>query len=142
MSYHRHLFHLITRTKDSEQTIPEHSKKEMFAYILEICKREGWKLIRINSHLDHMHMLMELPGNVMPDTVMHLIKGRTSIRFAGHPAFPLFRGWAQGYASFTVSYYEIDHIKNYIIGQEEHHKKESSSEEIQRILKECGFFEG
>ena len=141
MSYHRHIFHLITRTKDSEPTIPEHSKKEMFGYIFEICKREGWKLIRINSHLDHMHMLVELPGSILPDKVMHLVKGRTSARFAGHSSFPMFRGWAQGYASFSVSYYEIDHIKNYIIGQEEHHKKESSSEEINRILRECGFFD-
>ena len=139
MSFHRHIFHLVTRTKNSEPTIPEESKTEMFRFIMEMCKREKWKLIRINSYLDHLHILIELPGNVMPDYVMKLIKGRTSTVFSGHQSFPHFRGWAQGYASFTVSYYEVEHIKNYIIGQADHHSQESSSDEFWRLLAECGY---
>lgn len=139
MSFHRHIFHIITRTKNSEPTIPEETKGEMFGYILGICKRQDWKLIRINSHLDHVHILIELPGTILPDKVMHLIKGRTSTVFSGHPSFPKFKGWAEGYASLTVSYYEIDHIKNYIIGQKEHHEKESSTDEFWRIAEECGY---
>ena len=44
--------------------------------------------------------------------------------------------WQGGYGSFSVSPERIQIIKNYIINQEEHHKKESFKEEYKKILKQ------
>lgn len=138
MSYHRHIFHLITRTKGGRPTIPEATKRILFAYIYEICRSKNWYLHRLNGYLNHIHLLVELPGTALPADVMKKIKGSTSHAFKHHPSFPDFEGWGEGYGSFTVSYGNIDVIKNYIATQEEHHRTEKFNEEYNRLLKENG----
>jgi hypothetical protein len=46
--------------------------------------------------------------------------------------------WQEGYGAFSVGRYEEDAMVAYIRNQEEHHKKESSADELRRILQECG----
>ena len=130
MSYHRHIFHLITRTAHSVPSIPEDHKIELFKYIYSICKSNGWHLWQINGYLDHIHMLIELPNGIYPDTVMKKLKADSSRVFSRHPDFPDFRGWNTGYASLTVSYYEVQTISNYIKRQSEHHAGKSVDDEM------------
>ncbi|MDR0832892.1 MAG: hypothetical protein LBN93_01685, partial [Candidatus Symbiothrix sp.] len=44
--------------------------------------------------------------------------------------------WEEGYAAFTYSFKDKESIINYIKNQQEHHKKESSKDELMRIFKE------
>jgi hypothetical protein len=43
--------------------------------------------------------------------------------------------WQGGYASFGVSYSQIEQVVEYIENQEEHHKKVSFQDEVRRFLK-------
>ncbi len=138
MSYIRHIYHIVTSTKYRQRTIPERTKKAMLLYIYKICKSRGWKVYRMNICYDHMHMLVELPKGVEPEDVMRIVKSLTTRAFKGSKHFPDFAGWANGYASFSVSYYEVEHISNYIRSQLEHHCGESFAEECRRLLKEHG----
>ena len=141
MSYSRHIFHIVTRTKRSAKSIPENDsiKRKLFTYILRICQEQQWKLHRINSHLDHIHILIELPGSILPEDVMEKIKANSSRVFRHDPDMPIFDGWARGFASFTVSYYEISHISNYIASQAQHHHVKSFKEELEELLRENGY---
>jgi putative transposase len=49
--------------------------------------------------------------------------------------------WQTGYGAFTVSYSNMDQVKRYIAGQEEHHRKQSFKEEFVEFLKrhECEY---
>ena len=42
--------------------------------------------------------------------------------------------WQTGYAAFSVSYSQLPRIKNYIVTQEEHHKKYSFERELETLL--------
>lgn len=110
----------------------------MFSYIYELCKSNRWFVHRLNGYLDHIHILLELPGEVLPSIAMQKIKGATSRAFKGHKDFPLFEGWSEGYASFTVSYGEIDKVKEYIKNQEIHHSNQSFEDERTTLLRENG----
>jgi putative transposase len=43
--------------------------------------------------------------------------------------------WQNGYGAFSVNPAEIEVVKNYILGQKEHHKKKTFQEEYLAFLK-------
>lgn len=90
----------------------------------------GVKIIRLNAHLNHVHVLADVPVTMLLSEYVRKIKQTTSAVFQHHRDFPLFQGWATGYGSFSVSHYEREHIINYIKGQDEHHKVRTFEEEM------------
>ena len=46
--------------------------------------------------------------------------------------------WQTGYGAFAVSYSNIDSVTNYIMNQEEHHRKKTFQEEYVELLKLSG----
>lgn len=50
--------------------------------------------------------------------------------------FPLFEGWANGYAAFTYSAEERPNVMAYIRNQKEHHKKVTFKDEFLRLMAE------
>ncbi len=134
MSYSRNYQHIVFRTKANVKSLPEAHKRQLFKFIYMLCQRKGWHLERINGYRNHVHLLIDLPVTVPVSDAVREIKKRSSVAFQHHRDFPAFDGWGVGYASFSVSYYEVEHIRNYIIGQEEHHKSVSFEEEFRKIL--------
>jgi putative transposase len=67
--------------------------------------------------------------------VLELLKKESS-KFAKtlHPSLRDFH-WQDGYGLFSVSPSHFEAVKEYILRQEEHHKKETFQEEYLRILK-------
>ena len=43
--------------------------------------------------------------------------------------------WQSGYGIFSVGYSQVDPVKTYIAGQEEHHRKISFQDEFRELLK-------
>jgi hypothetical protein len=66
------------------------------------------------------------------------IKVSSSIWIKERGIYPLFSYWAESYGAFTLSIREKDKIINYVINQQEHHKRETLREEFIRLLKENG----
>jgi len=66
------------------------------------------------------------------------IKISTSVWIKNSGKFPNFDGWAEGYATFTVSHNDRNRIIEYIKGQKEHHKTEVFKDEYKRLLEEYG----
>ncbi len=46
--------------------------------------------------------------------------------------------WQEGYAAFTVSASSRENVRDYISRQEEHHRKETSRDELAKFLRKCG----
>ena len=141
MSYTKLYYHIVFRTYTSEPSIPQDKKALMFAYIFEMCKTYGWHLLRINSYLDHIHILLESKSSDKISDIVKAIKGATSSAFKHSEDFPGFKGWNKGYGVFSLSYREIDMIRNYIINQEQHHQTFSTKDEFKNLLLENGLSE-
>lgn len=91
-------------------------------------------MIRINAALDHIHILLRRhPGISTSELVAH-IKRASSIWINQNGLMPKFVGWSREYAAMSVSYYEVDTIRNYIINQKEHHKKIDFIQEYRTYL--------
>ena len=47
-------------------------------------------------------------------------------------------GWQTGYAAFSVSPTNIEGVRQYVLNQEEHHRRKSFQEEYVELLKASG----
>ena len=114
----------------------------MLQYILEVCKTNRWYLKRVNAHIDHVHMLIELGASDSVAGAVQKIKGATSAAFNGDPHFPMFTGWNKGYCAFSVGYREVPIVTEYIKNQDIHHQAVTTGSEFSRLLHEHGMQEG
>ncbi|MCD8385300.1 MAG: IS200/IS605 family transposase [Bacteroidales bacterium] len=138
MSYVKLTYHFVWRTYCSEPSIPETYKIEMQKYLNTLCQSYKLFLREVNMHLDHVHLLVDVPATLTVAWVAQEVKAVSSGAFLGHPNFPLFKGWNKGYAAFTVSHWDIPKVEAYIKNQSEHHKHEDTRCELLRWLSENG----
>ena len=54
-----------------------------------------------------------------------------------HEQFPQKRhfAWQRGYSAFSVSHSNLDSVYQYIVNQEEHHRRQSFEDELLSLLK-------
>ncbi|MCQ2271838.1 MAG: IS200/IS605 family transposase [Bacteroidales bacterium] len=132
-------YHIIWRTKKSENTINEVHERDLYAYIHGICKAKKCTLYRINSMPDHMHLCLEISPTIAISDFVKLIKQESSKWMKQHKDwFPKFNSWGNGYAGFSYSKKERDKIIAYVKHQKEHHHKKSFQEELEELVKEFG----
>ena len=137
-AYRQILYHIIFRTKSSENTICQEHQEELYKYIWGIVKNKNCVLYRINGMEDHVHILSDLHPSVALADYVREIKISSSKWMKTSGLFPDFKGWGIKYCALTYSYDDKNTIVNYVKSQQKHHKNESFQEEIKRIFKEQG----
>ena len=138
MSYTHLVYHIVFRTHRSIPAINEQHQRELYAYIHGYIINHKGKLYRIGGMPDHIHMLVSIPANTAVSEFVRGLKFASSGWLKGNASFPLFSGWGEGYAAFTLSRKQIPVVKQYIIGQKEHHKKTTFAEEYRQFIVENG----
>jgi REP element-mobilizing transposase RayT len=138
MSYTRLLYHIVFRTKNGIDTIPEEHEKELYAYILGIVNNKKSKLYRIGGVSNHIHMLVDIHPTFAVSDFMKELKEYSSKWLSTNPDFPAFTGWAISFAAFSYNIKEEQAIIDYIMNQKEHHKKVSFEDEYRQFLIENG----
>lgn len=135
-SYRQLLYHIIFHTKAAEKTIGNLHCKELYNYIWGIIKNKNSKLYQINGIEDHIHLLADIHPTIPVSDFVRDVKSFSSawIKQSGH--FPLFKGWAEGYGLFSVSYRDKDMTIGYIKKQKEHHLSLPFQEEFRKLLLE------
>jgi putative transposase len=137
-SYRQIVYHITFRTKNNIPGINAANKKELYKYIWGIVKNKNCVLFQINGIEDHVHILSDLHPSICLANYIKDIKVASSIWMKSSGLFPKFKGWAESYGAFTVSYRNKQTVINYIKNQEEHHKKVSPKDEYIALLKEQG----
>lgn len=134
MSYTKILYHIVFRTKNSKNTIPNDKSEILYRYIWGFMENKKCKLFRINGMPDHIHLLIDLhPTLAIADFIKEL-KISTNKFLRNHIDFPSFEAWAEGYAALTYSKNELETVKNYIANQREHHAITTFADEYRKLL--------
>lgn len=111
MSTVKSLYHIVINTKNREMTIPEESKRELYAYMYGIIKNSGCTLIRMNGIPNHIHLLVDLSSQLSLSQFMHNLKRSSSIWAKKRSdLFPDFVGWGKEYYAFSCSMGQKDAI--------------------------------
>jgi putative transposase len=135
-SYRQIIYHIIFRTKNSQQTLNLSYQEELYKYIWGIIKNKNGFLYRINGMEEHIHILSDLHPSIALADFVRDIKTASSIWLKKKTEFPKFDGWADGYAALTYAYRDKDTVIDYIKNQQEHHRKLSFEEEYRKLLEE------
>jgi putative transposase len=137
-SYRQIYYHIVFGTKNHRTVIPDVQCDELYKYISGIIRNKNCKLYQINGSREHLHIISDLHPSLALADYLKDIKVASSIWLKAHEKFPDFDGWAEGYASFTISHNDRNRVIEYVKNQKEHHKIETFKEEYIRSLKENG----
>lgn len=93
---------------------------------------KGSKPLAIGGTADHIHILFTLSPNIALSDLLREVKSRSS-RWINEQYGGGFE-WQRGYGAFSYSQSSKANVLAYIGNQEEHHRKISFREEVQRFL--------
>ncbi|HXH62346.1 MAG TPA: transposase [Fimbriimonadaceae bacterium] len=132
-TYTNLLVHVVFSTKKRVHKLTD--LPDLHAYIGGTIKRHGAVPIAVGGVTDHVHILASLKATTCVAGLVRETKKAVSTwcKEQGGPVT-----WQEGYGAFTVGRYEKEAVIAYINNQEEHHMRESSADELKRILEECG----
>jgi putative transposase len=124
--------HIVFSTKNRLPTIKGERSKRLHAYLIGIARNAGVTMIAIGGLPDHVHLLISLPGDLSVAKVVNLFKSNSSKWMNEQkPGF----AWQTGYSAFSVSASNVRAVKDYVLNQEDHHKKRDFRQEFVALLK-------
>ena len=137
-SLSRIYLHIVFSTKNREKLIPNNLKNDLYSYFGGILRKLDCTALQIGGTSNHMHILCIKHRTITEAKVVEEIKKSTSkwIKTKDHHLNNFY--WQNGYGVFSVCPSILDNVKNYIIRQEEHHKKETYKEEFRKFLDRYG----
>ena len=109
------------------------------SYIDGILKNRENKLLSFGFMPDHVHMLISCHPSMAVADVVRFIKSNTSKWVNENHMTPRKFARQTGYGAFSVSESQIDIVRKYIAGQQEHHRKRSFEDEFRELLRRHGF---
>jgi REP element-mobilizing transposase RayT len=125
-SYTNLIYHIVYSTKERQPLTTNDLQPRLDDYIGGIIRRRGGICLEIGGMNDHIHILVKLkPDKAVSDILRDLKANSTGWM---HDVFPRMKDftWQKGYGAFTVSSSQVEKVRNYILNQEEHHKKVGS----------------
>lgn len=126
--------HIIFSTKHRQNFITEEIRTELQSYIIGILSNLGSFTHEIYANPDHIHILNTFPRTITIADLISKIKTSSSkwLKQKGLKDFD----WQDGYAIFSVSASKVEVVKQYILNQPLHHKKEFFKDEMKQFFKE------
>lgn len=127
-------FHIVFSTKDRRPFIKDDWRERLHAFIGGCLKTGDAVAEAVGGTNDHVHILAGLRATHRLADIVKDIKTASSRWVHTEIGDKLF-AWQTGYGAFTVSFSQIENVKNYILNQEAHHRKRNFQEEYVEILK-------
>ena len=127
---------IVFSVKGRENLIQKEWKDELHKYIAGIIKSKGQKPMIVNGMSDHIHAFIGLKPAMAISDIVSDIKNNSSNFINDHKFVKGNFFWQEGYGAFSYAHSQIETVYNYILNQEEHHRKKTFCEEYLEFLKE------
>ena len=115
--------HLVFHVKSTGIRMREEDLERVFSYLGGIIRNIGGIPIQIGGMPDHIHILSSLPKTLSLADFVRMIKADSSKWIKTLDDYYLSFAWQEGYGAFSVSPSQLKNTINYILQQQEHHKK-------------------
>jgi len=127
--------HCVFAVKGRENILADHFRDDLFRYIYGILKNDHVFPLAVGGWKDHVHVFFELKPDLRISDLMRMVKA-TSSKWINEQGFLKGKfNWQEGYGAFSYSRSQRDHVINYIINQEVHHRKKTFREEYLELLR-------
>jgi putative transposase len=137
-TYKQAYFHLVFTVKYRNALIAKSWREVLEKYITGIVQNNSHKLIAIYAMRDHIHILIGYNLNQTIPVLIENIKTSSNEFIKREKLCPYKFQWQNGYGAFSVSHTMVNRVYNYVMNQEEHHKKRSFQEEYMELLTMSG----
>ncbi len=130
------LVHAVFSTKDRRPYLRDKSlREELHRYLGGILTNHGCQPIIVGGVEDHVHLLFTLSRTVSAAEMIKEVKRSSSLWLKTKSPDLHDFAWQSGYGIFSIGFSQVETVRVYIAGQEEHHRKVSFQDEFREFLK-------
>ncbi len=134
-TYHQIYLKTVFAVKYRNAVIDRSWKSQLFSVIGNLINETTCKTIIVNGVEDHVHCFLGLKPVVSVSELMKTIKAKSSKYINDHNLAKARFEWQEGYGVFSYDQSSVDAVYNYILNQEDHHKKQTFRDEYLDLLR-------
>lgn len=124
----------VFAVKGRQNLLQKSWRNEVFKYMAGIIKGKNQKPIIVNGVSDHVHVFVGLKPSMNISDLIRDIKNNSS-NFINEQKWVQGKfSWQEGYGAFSYAHSQIENVYQYILNQEEHHKKKTFKDEYLEFL--------
>ena len=130
------LVHTVFSTKDRRPFLRDKPlREELHRYLGGILTNLDCQPIIIGGVEDHVHILSTLSRTCAAAEMVKEVKRGSSLwlKTKSHDLHDF--AWQSGYGIFSIGNSQVEAVRKYIAGQDEHHRKVSFQDEFREFLK-------
>jgi putative transposase len=129
------LVHTVFSTKERRPFLRNGNlRNELHAYLGGILKQHDCQPLVIGGVADHVHILSTLSRTCEAASMVKEIKRGSSLWIKEQEAALGDFAWQNGYGIFSIGASQVPTVKQYILNQEEHHRRTSYQDEFRKLL--------
>jgi putative transposase len=130
------LIHTVFSTKDRRPLLHDKLlREELHRYLGGILANHGCQPLIIGGVADHVHVLSTLSRTGSVAEMVKEVKRSSSLWLKTQSSDLHDFAWQNGYGVFSIGFSQVGTVRNYIAGQEAHHRKISFQDEFREFLK-------
>ena len=134
-TYTQILYQIVFSSKDYTNFLNNENQGMLFAYIIGILKNRNCHSYQVGGYENHIHIVTHISPTVnLADLVREIKKASHEMMARDETLFPRFPGWQVGYGAFTYHISMKSTLINYVLNQEQHHRKVIFKEELLQLL--------
>lgn len=125
---------IVIAVKYRQSLIQPDWEGELHKCITSIVQSFGHKVIAINNMPDHLHLFIGFRPNQSLADLMRIVKNESANWINDQQFTNAVFKWQEGYGAFSYSRSHVKAVVDYILNQQEHHRKRTFLEEYQQFL--------
>ena len=133
-TYSQLYIQVVFAVKGRNNLLQKPWRDEVFKYMSGIIKGKNQKAIIVNGVEDHVHLFIGLKPSMCLSDLVRDVKNNTTNFVKDKKLVKGAFAWQEGFGAFSYSQSHIDNVYQYILNQEEHHRKKSFREEYLEFL--------
>ena len=140
MSFVKVYVHLVWGTHNRAPLLySSELRVKVWKHIKENAEKKGVFIDVVNGYSDHCHCLISLSSDQTIEKIVNLIKGESSHWINQEKLTRCQFRWQNEYFAVSISESILEDVRNYIINQENHHKKKTFADEYNEFLQKYRF---
>jgi putative transposase len=125
---------IVFAVRGRQNLMSKRHKEELQQYITGVVQKRGKKVLAINTMPNHVHLFIGFSPAIILSDLVRDVKASSS-KFIKEKRWQLQFAWQEGYGAFTYGQSQVKDVIQYVLNQEQHHRKRTFREEYFTFLK-------
>ena len=131
-------YHIVFSTKDRRPYVKSDWRPRLHEYLGGTVRGLGGVPEIIGGVEDHVHILSTMSRTATAAEMVKEVKRGSSLWLKTKSPDLYDFAWQNGYGIFSIGYSQVEEVRKYIAGQEEHHRTISFQDEFRKFLERYG----